>query len=171
MGSINQNDSRLWRFISGASSHRVVSVGLESCLNRIIQNTHTTEYAWINVHKTTICFYCYRYYKKQTENESWSATQARRKDEKLDVIQRHTVQNKNRPCSQSWSTLHGGTEKTVLKRFLECVLTERHQKASKSGNVTARDEWRGCGVRQENPSRPLRWYSPLIIFRQKWHSN
>lgn len=43
MGSINQNDSSLWRFINGASSHRVVSVGLKSCLNRIIQNTYTTE--------------------------------------------------------------------------------------------------------------------------------
>lgn len=37
MGSINQNDSRLWSFIKGVSSHRVVSVGLESYLNRIIQ--------------------------------------------------------------------------------------------------------------------------------------
>lgn len=43
MGSINQNDSRLRRFINGASSHRVTSVGLEWCLNKIIQNTYTTE--------------------------------------------------------------------------------------------------------------------------------
>lgn len=60
-----------------------------------------------------------------------------------------------------------GTEQTVLWRFLECVLTERHRKVAKSVNVAARDEWGACGVTQENPSQPLRWYSPLIIFSQK----
>lgn len=32
--------------------------------------------------------------------------------------------------------------------------------SGKSGKVTAQDEWRGCGVKLENPPKPLRWYSP-----------
>lgn len=47
---------------------------------------------------------------------------------KTGVIQHHGVEDQIGPCSKYWSTLQEGTEQTVLKRFLQCVLTQRHQK-------------------------------------------
>lgn len=78
--------------------------------------------------KTSACFNWYRYYKNLAGQPN---------NEKLDGTQQRAVKDKTGPGSKYWSTLQGGTEQTVVKRFLLYVRTKRHQKAGKKGNVTA----------------------------------